>query len=73
MSTMFAGATTAIAVSVAIIIVLILLLALGSRSQRRARHASWKRYMIRHRVLRDLSRILWGPPRLSDLRDRPED
>lgn len=45
----------------------------SARRDRLRRQAGWKHYGIRHRVLRDLGRIFWGPLRLPDLRDRSDE
>lgn len=42
------------------------------RREREQGRAAWHRYLIRNRVLRDLGHLLWGPPRLPDLRDRSD-
>jgi hypothetical protein len=43
-------------------------------SRRNARaHAGWRRYVARSRALSDLSRIFWGPPKLTDQREKTRD
>ena len=37
------------------------------------RRASWIRFVARSRVLSDLSRLMWGPPKLTDQREKPLD
>ena len=40
-----------------------------STARRTARHrASWQRFAARSRLLSELGRVLWGPPKLTDQR-----